>query len=98
MKRAKVKAVSASKYNDNSDLARKVRSGEYKIAVYGLGHVGSPLASAWLRAGAYVLGVDKSPQVLENARKGKTHVPEPGVNEAFSRALRIRSFMFTMIL
>ena len=31
MKRAKVKAVSASKYNGNSDLARKVRSGEYKI-------------------------------------------------------------------
>ena len=92
MKRAKVKAVSASKYNGNSDLARKVRSGEYKIAVYGLGHVGSPLASAWLRAGAHVLGVDKSPQVLENARKGKTHVPEPGVNEAFSKGLKEKKF------
>ena len=92
MKRAKVKAVSASKYNGNSDLARKVRSGEYKIAVYGLGHVGSPLASAWLRAGAHVLGVDKSPQVLENARKGKTHVPEPGVNEAFSKGLKDKKF------
>ncbi|HEU0047586.1 MAG TPA: nucleotide sugar dehydrogenase, partial [Nitrososphaera sp.] len=92
MKRAKVKAVSASKYNGNSDLARKVGSGEYKIAVYGLGHVGSPLASAWLRAGAHVLGVDKSPQVLENARKGKTHVPEPGVNEAFSKGLKDKKF------
>ena len=92
MKRAKVKAVSASKYNGNSDLARKVRSGEYKIAVYGLGHVGSPLASAWLRAGAYVLGVDKSPQVLENAKMGKTHVPEPGVNEAFSKGLKDKKF------
>src|SRR5207244_4752201 len=91
-KPAKAKAVSPSKYNGNSDLARKVRSGEYKIAVYGLGHVGSPLASAWLRAGAHVLGVDKSPQVLENARKGKTHVPEPRVNEAFSKGLKDKKF------
>ena len=92
MKPGKAKAVSASKYNGNSDLARKVRSGEFKIAVYGLGHVGSSLASVWLRAGAHVLGVDKSPKVLENARKGRTHVPEPGVNEAFSKGLKDKKF------
>ena len=89
MKR-KAKAASASKYSN--DLARKVRSGEFKIAVYGLGHVGSPLASAWLRAGAHVVGVDKSPKVLENASKGRTHVPEPGVNEAFSKGLKEKRF------
>jgi nucleotide sugar dehydrogenase len=92
MKGGKAKAVSASKYSGNTDLARKVRSGEFKIAVYGLGHVGSPLASAWLRAGAYVLGVDKSPKVLENARNGRTHVPEPGVNEAFSKGIKDKRF------
>jgi hypothetical protein len=90
--KGKAKAASASKYNGNADLARKVRSGEFKIAVYGLGHVGSPLASAWLRAGAHVVGVDKSPKVLENARKGRTHVPEPRVNEAFSKGLKDRRF------
>src|SRR6185295_7489456 len=90
--KGKAKAVSASKYSGNSDLARKVRSGELKIAVYGLGHVGSPLASAWLRAGAHVVGVDKSPKVLENARNGRTHVPEPGVNEAFSKGLKEKRF------
>lgn len=84
--KGKAKAASAS------SLARKVRSGEFKIAVYGLGHVGSPLASAWLRAGAHVVGVDKSPKVLENARKGRTHVPEPGVNEAFSKGLKEKRF------
>ena len=71
--------------NDISDLAKKLRSGKAWIAVYGLGHVGSPIASVWLRFGAHVIGVDKSPAVLENARKGRTHVPEPGVNEAFSK-------------
>jgi nucleotide sugar dehydrogenase len=85
------KAVSASRHNGN-DLARKVRSGEFKIAVYGLGHVGSPLAAAWLRAGAHVIGVDKSPKVLENARKGRTHVLEPGVNQAFSKGLKDKRF------
>lgn len=92
MKSGKTRAVSAGRYNGNADLARKIRSGECKIAVYGLGHVGSPLVSAWLRAGAHVVGVDKSPKVLENARKGRTHVPEPGVNEAFSKGLKEKRF------
>ena len=65
----------------------KIRSGELKIAIYGLGHVGSPLAAAWLRAGAYVIGVDKSKAILEYAREGKTHIPEPGVNEAFEKGI-----------
>lgn len=75
-----------------SDLAKEILSGQAKIAVYGLGHVGSPIASVWLRFGAHVIGVDKSPSVLENARNGRTHVPEPGVNEAFSRGLKERRF------
>jgi nucleotide sugar dehydrogenase len=45
-----------------------------------------------LRAGAHLIGVDKSFEVLENARKGKTHINEPGVNEAFSRGLKEKRF------
>jgi len=70
-----------------SSLENKIRSGEFKIAIYGLGHVGSPLAAAWLRAGAYVIGVDKSKKILELAIEGKTHIPEPGVNEAFEKGI-----------
>ncbi len=73
-------------------VADKIKSGELKIAIYGLGHVGSPMASVWLRAGAHVLGVDRSINVLENARNGKTHVPEPGVNEAFSYGIETGHF------
>jgi nucleotide sugar dehydrogenase len=92
MKRGNTKARAVSASKQSNELAKKIRSGEFKIAVYGLGHVGSPLASAWLHAGAHVLGVDKSPRVLENARKGKTHVPEPGVNEAFTKGLKDKHF------
>lgn len=87
----KSKTAWVSKQIDN-ELAKMVKSGKFKIAVYGLGHVGSPLASVWLRAGAHVIGVDKSPKVLENASRGKTSVPEPGVNEAFSKGLKEKRF------
>ncbi|MFY9796837.1 MAG: nucleotide sugar dehydrogenase [Candidatus Nitrosopolaris sp.] len=75
-----------------SEIAKKIRSGELKIAIYGLGHVGSPMASVWLRAGAHVIGVDKSPTVLESASNGKSHLPEPGVNEAFASGLATKRF------
>lgn len=96
---SKIHAVSANKKQNNNnnnktdaDLASRIRSGEAKIAVYGLGHVGSPLASSWLRAGAHLIGVDNSSKVLENARKGRTHISEPGVNEAFSKGLKEKRF------
>src|ERR687891_809701 len=91
--RSKTHAVSANKNNNTDpDLARRVRSGEFRVAVYGLGHVGSPLASSWLRAGAHVIGIDNSSEVLENARKGRTHIYEPGVNEAFTKGLKEKRF------
>jgi nucleotide sugar dehydrogenase len=74
------------------ELVTKVRNGDSKLAVYGLGHVGAPLAAAWLRAGASVIGIDKSEKVREFARLGKTHIPEPHVNEAFAKGLKENRF------
>ena len=75
------------------DIEKKIKSGAFKIAVYGLGHIGAPLASVWLRQGAHVIGVDKSSKVLKNARIGKTHLQlEPGVNEAFTKGIEDNRF------
>ena len=75
------------------DIEKKIKSGAFKIAVYGLGHIGAPLASVWLRRGAHVIGVDKSSKVLKNARIGKTHLQlEPGVNEAFTKGIEDNRF------
>ncbi len=82
----------SSSHFSKSEVTKKIRSGELKIAIYGLGHVGSPMASAWLRAGAHVIGVDKSPTVSESASKGKSHLPEPGVNEAFASGIATKRF------
>ncbi|MGA9150883.1 MAG: nucleotide sugar dehydrogenase [Candidatus Nitrosopolaris sp.] len=82
----------SSNHFSESEVIKKIRSGELKIAIYGLGHVGSPIASAWLRAGAHVIGVDRSPTVSESASRGKSHLPEPGVNEAFASGLATKRF------
>src|ERR1044072_355323 len=75
-----------------STLPNKIHSGDFKIAVYGLGHVGSPIAAAWLRAGASVIGVDKSEIILQKARDGTTHIPEPGVGNAYTKGLENQKF------
>src|SRR5918997_41093 len=80
------------RYSNDIQLERKIRRGELKVAVYGLGHVGSAMASVWLRTGAHVIGIDKSPQVLNYAREGKTHLPEPGVTEAYREGIRTGRF------
>ena len=69
--------------------------GRFKISVYGLGHVGASVAAVWLRTGAHVIGVDKSSDVVKNAKLGKTHIGEPGVAEAFKKALRKGKFEVT---
>jgi nucleotide sugar dehydrogenase len=74
-------------------LIKKFKSGVYSVSVYGLGHVGAPIASAWLRSGINVIGVDKSIKVLENARRGLTHIPEPMVNETFSIGINNNKFL-----
>src|ERR687890_972611 len=81
-----------SDYEHSSHIEKKIKSGAFKIAIYGLGHIGSPLASVWLRQGAHVIGVDKSSKVLENAKIGKTHLLEPGVNEAFAKGIEDNRF------
>ncbi len=79
-------------YGHDLHIEKRIKSGAFKIAVYGLGHIGSPLASVWLRQGAHVIGVDKSSKVLENAKIGKTHLLEPGVNEAFTKGIEDNRF------
>lgn len=80
---------------NRGNIKRLITSGHFRISVYGLGHVGAAVAAVWLRAGAYVIGVDKSPEVVNNARTGKSHIGEPGVEEAFRKALKKKRFEAT---
>ena len=41
------------------ELPRNIKLGNKKIAIYGIGFVGTAIASTWLRAGASIIAVDK---------------------------------------
>ncbi len=66
-----------------------------KIAIYGLGQVGSVLAAVWLRKGASIIGVDISSKVIEEANNGFPNSREPGVREAFTKAINEERFYAT---
>jgi nucleotide sugar dehydrogenase len=81
-----------SKNPRESTVMEQLKNGTLKIAIYGLGHVGSPLAAAWLRAGCHVIGVDTSELVLTAARNGGSLIHEPGIEEAYSEGLKNNRF------
>lgn len=57
-------------------------SGKVTAAVYGLGKMGLPLAAVFAERGARVIGVDISPQVVDQVNKGNCPVTnEPGLPE-----------------
>ena len=82
----------SSSLSQDVEVVKKIRNRELKIAIYGLGHVGAPLAAVWLRGGACVIGVDKSRKVLSEAKNGKTTIPEPNVNEAYNEGIQSGRF------
>ena len=74
------------------ELRDALRSGRITVAVYGLGHVGLPLACAWLRAGARVVGVAKTERTVELVSRGVNPIEDepaltPIVEEYASRGL-----------
>ncbi len=58
-----------------------------RIAVFGLGYVGSVTAVALARDGHHVVGVDVSTPKIEALRAGRSPVLEPGLDELLRRAL-----------
>lgn len=65
------------------------------IAVYGLGNVGAPIAAAWLRAGAKIIGVDISSELLDQICAGTSHTKEPFVSQTFTKALKNGTLVVT---
>lgn len=65
------------------------------ISIYGLGNVGGPIAAAWLRAGATVIGVDISQKLLAEIRSEMSHKKEPFISNTFTTALKAEKFSIT---
>ena len=63
-----------------------------KICVIGLGYIGLPTASTFAAHGVEVLGVDINPKIIETLNQGSIHIHEPGLREAFTKAIQAGKF------
>ncbi len=68
------------------ELKDKLVNGKITVAVYGLGHIGSPILAAWLLSGARGIGVDIDKRKVELLNGGMSPVREPCLEEIFKRA------------
>ena len=53
----------------------------YKIALFGLGHIGLPTASLFAKNGFKVLGVDVNSENVNLVNSGISPIMEPGLND-----------------
>lgn len=67
------------------------------VGVVGMGYVGLTLTAALARKGFTVHGVDVSPAVVESLSRGRPHVFEPGVEEAFAEFVNRSVFVDTRL-
>ncbi|MBC7113856.1 MAG: nucleotide sugar dehydrogenase [Candidatus Methanomethyliales bacterium] len=80
----------------SEEIQKSVSSGLITIAVYGMGRVGIPIAVAWLRAGARVIGVDINESLVSNLNNGVVNLKdEPGIEEGIRKGLKEGKFKAT---
>ena len=60
-----------------------------------MGNVGGPIAAAWLRTGANIIGVDISLKLLDEIKQGISHQHEPFLSQIFSKALKKNKLQLT---
>lgn len=69
---------------------------DQRVAVYGLGRVGMPLAAAWLRAGFSVTGYDINRELIQKLCSSSFEwIEEPGVATIFEEAVTQGRLSFT---
>jgi len=56
-----------------------------RVGIIGMGYVGLTLAAALADRGVQVHGVEVRPAVLDDLRRGRPHIVEPGVGEILAR-------------
>lgn len=58
-----------------------------RVGIVGMGYAGLTLAAAMARKGYEVYGVDVQQSVLDSLSRGRPHIFEPGVEEAFTELI-----------
>ncbi len=76
-------------------LKSDIKNHKIIFSIFGLGNVGAPIAAVWLRAGAKVIGVDISLNLLNDIKNGVSHKKEPLVSKVFTNGINKKSFFVT---
>lgn len=63
------------------EIIRKIKNKDLIITVVGLGHVGLPTAVILANHGFKILGMDINKEVIEAVSSGKSHIPEPELDQ-----------------
>lgn len=81
----------------SSEVKSQLRSGKITISVHGLGKLGLPLAVIYANAGARVIGVDRSQEIVDALNQGKTLKSiEPHIHELVERLVHQKKLKATM--
>ena len=75
------------KLKNSTSLKKLINEHKIILSVYGLGNVGGPIAAAWLRKNAKIIGVDVSKKLLNQIKENKSHKHEPFLSNTFSESL-----------
>ena len=71
------------------DFSKSLKKEGVKVAIYGLGKMGLPLAGVFAERGASVIGVDVNADVVASVNRGVNHVKEEhGLDELVERNVR----------
>jgi UDP-N-acetyl-D-glucosamine dehydrogenase len=58
------------------ELKRRIRTGEARVGILGLGYVGLPLAMEFVRGGLSVTGFDVTPSKVDLLNRGESHIAD----------------------
>lgn len=71
------------------DLAQKIKTGDARLAVIGLGYVGLPVAALFAAAGFEVIGVERLPDRVAGINRGESQIggDEPGLGSLLEQVV-----------
>ena len=58
------------------DLLQRIKSGEARVGIIGLGYVGLPLAVEFAKAGLHVVGYDVDQSKVDALSAGRSYIPD----------------------
>ncbi|MGQ9631120.1 MAG: nucleotide sugar dehydrogenase [bacterium] len=82
------------------ELIEKIRGGCAKVAVFGLGYVGLPLAVEKAKVGLTVIGIDRQAERVEKVNRAESYIPDviQGSLEEVVRKGKLRATTDTSVL